>query len=59
MKPRICNAKKSRNKHHKGEEAQNLYLVQISQTLESSNFHEVQKTWNIMKLRKLIKKLKA
>jgi hypothetical protein len=36
-----------------------LYLTQISQTLESSNSHEAQKTWNITKLRKLIKKLKA
>jgi hypothetical protein len=35
-----------------------LYLTQILQTLESSNSHEAQKTWNIMKLRKLIK-LKA
>jgi hypothetical protein len=27
--------------------------------LETSNSHEAQKTWNIMKLRKLIRKLKA
>jgi hypothetical protein len=27
--------------------------------LESSKFHEAQKTWNIMMLRKLIRKLKA
>jgi hypothetical protein len=57
MKPRrkktwkICNAKKSRDKHHEGEEARRLYFIQISQTLESSNSREVQKTWNIMKLR--------
>jgi hypothetical protein len=47
MKPRrrtgeICSAKKSRNKHREGEEARSLYPTQISQTLESSNFHEVQ-----------------
>jgi hypothetical protein len=27
--------------------------------LESSNFHEAQKTWNITELRKLIRKLKV
>ncbi len=32
---------------------QSLYFIQISQTLENSNSDEVQKTWNIMKLRKL------
>jgi ribosomal protein L18E len=36
-----------------------LYFIQISQTLKNSNFHEAQKTWNAMKLRKLIRKLKA
>jgi hypothetical protein len=45
MKPRrkrtweICNDKKSRDKHHKGEEARSLYLTQISQTLKSSNLY--------------------
>jgi hypothetical protein len=38
---------------------QSLYFIQISQTLENSNFDEVKKTWNIMKLRKLTRKLKA
>ncbi len=65
MKPRrkrtwkICNDKKSRDKNHKGEEAWSLYLTQISQTLKSSNSDEAQTTWNIIKLRKLIRKLKA
>jgi hypothetical protein len=36
-----------------------MYLIQISQTLENSNSHESQKTCNIMKFKKLIKKLKA
>jgi hypothetical protein len=36
-----------------------LYLIQIAQTLENSNLHEAQKTWNITKLRKLIRKLKT
>jgi hypothetical protein len=52
--PRIQETNITRVKRHEG-----CISFKSHKPWKAQNSHETQKTWNIMKLRKLIKKLKA